>query len=224
MCVSLPLLPLLAFGWLSLPMLGWLAAAAAPVLIHLWSRRQYRAMPWAAMEYLLAANRRQQARRRVEQWLMLAVRTLLIVLVVMAVAEPYLEAARPGSAAGGAVHRVLVLDGSYSMGCRGPDATRFDRAKQIARRIVNLSRQGDAFSLVLMADRPRVIIGTAAVEHAAVIREIDNLELTEAGADLPAAISAVRRLVEDVAARNGRLQAREVYFRATCSGRPGRRP
>ena len=170
--------PLLAFGWLSLPMLGWLAAAAAPVLIHLWSRRQYRAMPWAAMEYLLAANRRQQTRRRLEQWLMLAVRTLLVVLVVVAVAGPYMEAARPAAAGGGAVHRVLVLDGSYSMGCRGPDATRFERAKRIARQIVNAGRQGDAFSLVLMADRPRVIIGGAAVEPAAVIREIDNLELT----------------------------------------------
>ena len=36
-------------------MLWWLAAAAAPLLIHLLSRRRYREVSWAAMEYLLAA-------------------------------------------------------------------------------------------------------------------------------------------------------------------------
>ena len=76
-------------------------------------------MPWAAMEYLLAANRRQQARRRVEQWLMLAVRTLLVVLVV----GPWpgrIWRRRAARAAGGPTHRVLVLDGSYSMAYRRP--------------------------------------------------------------------------------------------------------
>ena len=53
-------------------MLGWLAAAAAPILIHLWSRRRYREMSWAAMEYLLAALRQSRRRLRFEQWLLLA--------------------------------------------------------------------------------------------------------------------------------------------------------
>ena len=43
-------------------MLAWLAAAAVPILIHLWSRRRYREMYWAAMEYLLAAVRRSRRR------------------------------------------------------------------------------------------------------------------------------------------------------------------
>ena len=75
--------PLLAFGIANLPMLGWLAAAAAPIVIHLWNRRQHREMPWAAMEYLLAAVQRQSRRLLVEQWLLLAIRTLLVVLVVL---------------------------------------------------------------------------------------------------------------------------------------------
>ena len=58
-------------------MLGWLAAAAAPLLIHLWNRRKYREVPWAAIEYLLAAMRKNSRRMQLEQWLLLAVRTLL---------------------------------------------------------------------------------------------------------------------------------------------------
>ncbi len=79
----LPFPPLLAFGFTNLPMLGWLGAAAAPILIHLWSRRRYRQMYWAAMEYLLAALRRTRRWMNLEQWLLLLVRTLIVVLVVL---------------------------------------------------------------------------------------------------------------------------------------------
>ena len=57
---------LFAFGFESLPMLGWLAAAAAPWLIHLLSRRKHRETAWAAMEFLLAAVKRRTRRIRIE--------------------------------------------------------------------------------------------------------------------------------------------------------------
>jgi hypothetical protein len=204
--------PLLAFGWFSLPMLGWLTAAAAPLLIHLWSRRKYREVSFAAMEYLLAAVRRQSRRLLLEQWLLLAIRTLLIVLVVLAVAEQPNERAGMAFTPGSHVHRVLVLDGSYSMAYKPADKTRFDRAKELARQIVNDSPQGDALTLVLMSLTPRVIVGTAALEPGPILREIDGLQLPHAGADLPAAIPAIRQLIDNVAADNPVLGRHEVYF------------
>jgi hypothetical protein len=204
--------PLIAFGWISLPMLGWLGAAAAPILIHLLSRRKYREVSFAAMEYLLAAVRRRTRRLLFEQWLLLAVRTLLVVLVVLAVAEPYIERAGAAFTPGGHVHRVLVFDGSYSMAYKPADKTRFEHAKEIARQIVRDSPQGDAFTLLLMSSTPRVIVGTAALEPAAILQEIDNLELPHTTADLPAAIPAIRQLITTVAADNPRLDRHEVYF------------
>ena len=53
-----------------------------PILIHLLNRRKFREMRWAAMRFLLAAIRKNQRRIRIEQWLLLAIRTLLILLVV----------------------------------------------------------------------------------------------------------------------------------------------
>ncbi len=216
--------PLFAFGWANLPMLGWLAAAAAPILIHLWSRRKYREMSWAAMEYLLAAVRRQTRRLLVEQWLLLAVRTLLVVLVVLAVAEPYVERAGLAFAPGGHAHRVLVLDGSYSMAYKPTDKTRFERAKELARQIVEESPQGDAFTLVLMSSPPRVVVGTPALEPSAIVQEIDNLQLPHTTADLPATIAAIRQVVENVAdARIRGSSGTRSTSSPTCSGSPGRR-
>ena len=43
------------------------------------------------MQFLLAAMRRNSRRLQLQQWLLLAVRMLIIALVVLAVAEPYGE-------------------------------------------------------------------------------------------------------------------------------------
>lgn len=193
-------------------MLGWLAALVIPLLIHLWSRRNYRETSWAAMEYLLAAAKRQSRRILFRQWLLLAVRMALIALVVLAVAEPYLQRAGIAPAVNGNTHRMLVLDGSYSMAYRPTDKTRFERAKELARQIVQESPQGDAFTLVVLSSPPRVVVAAPALDPAEIVREIDNLWLPQTTADLPATIAAIRRVVEDAQRENPRLSRHEVYF------------
>src|SRR3954452_17565586 len=96
-----------AFGFANFALLGWLVAAAAPLLIHLWSRHRYGEAPWAAMQFLLAAMKKNARRMQLQQWLLLAIRTLIIVLVVLAVAEPYGEQLRAGSTTAPA-HQIIV--------------------------------------------------------------------------------------------------------------------
>ncbi|MEX2111652.1 MAG: BatA domain-containing protein, partial [Pirellulales bacterium] len=207
----IPTQPLLiAFGFGNLLMLGWLAAAAAPILIHLWNKRKYREVPWAAIEYLLAAMRKNSRRMRLEQWLLLAVRTLIIVLVVMAVAQPFLEQAGFNFMPGGRTLKVLVLDGSYSMEYKPTDKSRFDSAKQWATRIVDESAQGDAFALVLMASPPSVIVASPASEPTDFLDEIENLRLPHGGADLPATLLQVEQILQ--AAEGGGWARQEVFF------------
>src|SRR5436190_20130037 len=135
---------LIAFGFANLAMLGWLAAAAAPLLIHLWSRHRFRESPWAAMQFLLAAMRKNARRLQLQQWLLLAVRTLIILLVVLAVAEPYgMRLLAEGGAA--PVHKILVIDGSYSMSYRAGSSTNFANTKQLASELVTKSGSGDVF-------------------------------------------------------------------------------
>ena len=79
---------LLAFGFATPAILGWLAVAAAPVLIHWLFRRHYREVTWAAMQFLQEAIRKQSRRTRFEQLLLLAVRVMVLVLMVLALARP----------------------------------------------------------------------------------------------------------------------------------------
>jgi hypothetical protein len=117
----------LAFGFGNVWMLGWLAAAAAPILIHLWNRRHYRRVPWAATQFLLAALQTQARRLRIEQWLLLALRVAAIALAMLAAAGPYATPPRRSAVAAEPVHRIFVLDRSFSMAYRPAAETLFDR-------------------------------------------------------------------------------------------------
>jgi len=203
---------LLAFGLGNLAMLGWLAAAAAPLLIHLWSRRKYREVPWAAVTFLLAAMRRTSRRIQLQQWLLLAVRTLIILLVVLALAEPYGVGTLAGGFGGGPAHKVLVIDGSYSMAYRASETTLFQSAKQLASQLVRESGAADTFTIILMGEPSTTILRREVLDHSAVIAEIKSLRQAHAGADLPGALTLVAESLDDRSEAGRRPERQEVYF------------
>lgn len=203
---------LLGFGFTHLSMLAWLAAAAVPVIIHLWSRRQYREVPWAAMQYLLAALRKQRRRLLLEEWLLLALRTLVIMLAVLAVAEPYLHQRGLAVATGQRTHRLLILDASYSMAYQPGAISRSRRAREIAAEIVGQSPQGDAFTLISMAVPPRVLVATPSFDARQIVAEIEQAPLAHTSADLPGTLRAAAELVDRVRREQPRLERHAVYF------------
>jgi hypothetical protein len=202
---------LLALGFTDFWMLGWLAAAAAPIVIHLWNKRKHREIEWAAMEYLLAAIRKNSRRIRVEQWLLLAIRTSIVVLAVLAVAGPYVQNFAGAFAVGEPTHKVLVIDSSYSMDYR-TNKTQFERAKQLAKQVVEQSSAADGFTLVQMGAPPRVVISSPVSESGTIAEEIENLELSHCGADLPAAMAQIDEMIQLAKAEQPNLGHAQVYF------------
>jgi hypothetical protein len=184
-----------ALGFANPALLYGLAAASVPILIHLLNRRKYREVPWAAMRFLLAAIRKNRRRIRIEQWLLLAVRTLIVLLVVAAMAKPFLESMGV-VIVGRRVHRVLVIDASLSMGYNAAGTSRFDRAKALAGELVKGSRSGDAISVILMGRPPRVVIGAPSPNLKEVQKEIADLPITHEGTDLTATFEAIDRVLD----------------------------
>jgi hypothetical protein len=187
---------LFALGFANLPMLYGLGAASLPIIIHLLNRRKFRETRWAAMQFLLAAIRKNYRRIRLEQWLLLAVRTLVVILVVLAMAQPFLESlgAIP-VLAGQRTHRVIVLDGSLSMAYTPADVSRFEQAKTVAARLVKDARRGDAISVLVMGDPPRVVIGDPSPNHSAVLKEIEEITLPHGATDLTASFETLDRVL-----------------------------
>ncbi len=204
--------PIFAAFFTSPAILFWAVAAAAPLIIHLLNKRKHRETEWAAVEYLLAALRKNARRIRIEQWLLLAIRTLLVLLVVLAAAEPYLEDVGLSLVSGQRTHKVLVIDGSFSMAYRPTDKSRFDRAKELAIQIVQESKQGDGFTLVLMSAPPTVVVGTPAFEPRDFTEEIESLALPHGGGNLPQTLVKVDEILSTARREHPRLTREEVYF------------
>jgi len=71
-------------------MLAGLAAVAVPIIIHLLNRSRARILDWGAMRFLLASLAAQNRRILLEEIILLALRCLLVALVVLAMARPFL--------------------------------------------------------------------------------------------------------------------------------------
>lgn len=133
-------------------MLWGLGAASVPILIHLFARRRYRTVRWAAMEFLRLAHRKNQRRLRLENLLLLLIRTALIVLLVMALARPFVSGQVAKAVAPQATHTTVILDNSYSMDRNEGVTTPFARAVAEATKIASTLSAEDTFTLYLTND------------------------------------------------------------------------
>ena len=182
------------------PLLLWgLAGAAVPVLIHLFNRRRYRRLSWAAMDFLLAAYRRTRRRMRLENFLLLLARCAAVSLLALAVARPFASAA---GALGQLTERrrdqVVVLDASYSMGFREGGTTPFERAIDVAREIVDRARpeRGDKIRLVQAKTRPEEIPGATKDDLLRALETLASSGPSQEGSDFRQTLAFLERVVE----------------------------
>lgn len=166
-------------------MLFWGAAAAIPILIHLFARQRYKKVPWAAMEFLLRAYKKTQRRIRLEHLLLLLLRILAILLFVLALADPKLN---PGALVGGLDARrevVVILDTSYSMGLTGSDSgTAMSRAKgQIQKLLRGLHQDRGDTVTVITAGKPAALSIKGDSDLDRVQSVLDEIELGDGATD-----------------------------------------
>jgi Aerotolerance regulator N-terminal/von Willebrand factor type A domain len=166
-------------------MLAGTAMGSAPVIIHLLNRQRYKRITWAAMHWLLASFKKSSRRLQIEDLILLIIRILVLVLLALALARPFL--AESGSFLGGKshVHRLILLDTSFSMGYGTGGKNAFVRAKEIARDKLTTSTtlsSGDAVTVIYATDRPRARV-KASTNLNEVYREVDGAELSHAGTD-----------------------------------------
>ena len=86
-----------------------------PILIHLLNQRRHRTIDWGAMQFLLSAKRMSRGMARLKQWLIMAMRMLVIAGLIFVITRP-LSSGWVGSLTGGKPETVVViLDRSASM-------------------------------------------------------------------------------------------------------------
>ena len=155
--------------------------AAIPIIIHLLSKRRVRKVRWAAMEWLMNAMKRHQRRLRLENWLILLLRTAAVILLGLAIARPVITDDTLAGLFNSRRTVYLVIDNSYSTEARMDARAVFDRVQHEAELVLDDISSEDVIAVVTTNDphldvsagtRPHVLVGrTVGREGAARAKE-----------------------------------------------------
>jgi hypothetical protein len=141
------------------PLVWWgLPLIAAPLIIHLINLLRHRRVRFAAMELLLASQKKYKTRVLLKQLLLLALRTAAVAGIVLALAQPRWRSALGSLFGGGRLHVVLV-DDSLSMDDRAgageparATAAAFDRGRRVAEQVADdAAARGDELAVGLFS-------------------------------------------------------------------------
>ncbi|VTS03963.1 VWA domain-containing protein [Tuwongella immobilis] len=197
-----------------------LAAISLPVVIHLLNRRRYQVVNWAAMRFLLAAQQQRVRKLRLESWLLLLVRILILLALILAMAAvtpwadsiwrrlfPNAAVTLPASAI--RTHRILVMDASYSMLTQTGEQTRWESAQKLASEWFQSAAPGDGFSLIVLKNPSEMVVAGPVDDRSKILAEIASMTPSHGNADLASGLN----LLSDVLARSpGKYDRREILF------------
>jgi len=217
-------LTLILFAFLfETPLLAILAASGAvsiPVVIHLLRRFRRQVVDLPTIRFLLQAKKVQEKRWRLEQWFLLLLRCLMVLLLVAACTaampwvEPYWRNIFPnmqGQKALGTIrsHTILVFDSSLSMLATKDGKSAFDKAKSNAEKFSQACELGDSISLIQMSFPPKTIINEPSEDLDKVRDEILALVPTHGCSDLAGTLALVEALLQRSPSR---FKERRVIF------------
>jgi hypothetical protein len=131
-----------------------LAALAVPVVIHLTQRERKTVVEFPSLMFLRRVPYESVQRRRIRDWLLLALRAAALAIIIAAFARPLVRGSELAAAAGGAREVVLLVDRSYSMSA----GDSWTRAQQAARRALQTIGPSDRVSLVFFGSGAELVL------------------------------------------------------------------
>lgn len=126
--------------------------ALVPIALHLMRRRR-RVVQWAAIDFLLESDRRNRARVRVGELLLLAARVLCVLLAGLLAAGPKSAELLGGWFGSDRALHLVLLDDSASMSQQEEDQTAWDEASRALDRLADSVREaGDELVVARYSD------------------------------------------------------------------------
>ncbi|MFM7245428.1 MAG: BatA domain-containing protein [Planctomycetaceae bacterium] len=178
----------------------WVLAAlplmALPLIIHLINQRRFQTVPWAAMQFLLAAKALSRGYSRLRHWLIMALRMLAVAAVILAVGRPLSRGWLALAAGGRPDSAIVILDRSPSMQAMAAagGVSKLDTGRrQLAASLATL-RAGRVLVLSDPAQGPEEVASPEAIADLAAAGPV------AASADLPALLQAAYEFIRENAA------------------------
>lgn len=189
---------------------GFLALASIPLIIYLINRQRYQRVSWAAMEFLLRAMHKNRRRLRLENLLLLIIRTLIVLLFVLAMMRPFLESSVLTQLGGRSRAEIIVIDRSYSMGLREGHRPLLIEAVERAKQLINELGKGDRVGLFLAGgntdvvfSEPHYLTDDITGGSGLLLDELEDIEVGYRTLDLAFTLQEVARWVREKGGEGG---------------------
>jgi hypothetical protein len=176
-------------------------AVLAPILAHLIRKRPQDVIDFSSVLFLDPSAPRLTSRSRIEQWVLLLLRSLILLALAFAFARPYLKtfvqqnaATEPGKV------RFLLIDASASMKRPGLWEDAIEKAKDY----LSKSAPADSLAVYLLTDRLEPVVSLEqarqgpAQSHALALQRLDGLSPTWFASDIgKGLVQALELLAEE---------------------------
>jgi hypothetical protein len=182
--------------FLNAALLFGLGALVVPPIVHLFSRRKYEVIDWAAMQFLQLSTKTRRKIFLEHFWLML-LRVLVLALLVLGLAAPQVTSRLFGTTtAGGPRDVVLLIDGSASMSYQDDGGTAAEAAKTWVEQFISKLRPGDRVAIFQVRSTPVPIVPALTADHSQARTALELLGPPKGTADWPAAVQSALTLLE----------------------------
>lgn len=184
--------------------LGGLALVGIPIVLHLLMRRKPKRIEFPALRFIQLTRESTQRRMRFQHILLLALRVLIIMLVVLAMARPRssgLSAVLGDDESPVAV--ALVFDCSARMQYKQANLTRLDEARALALQTLSELPRGSKIAVCDNRRGPKAF----QVDLGAARTAVERLTTVASGVPLPMAAEEALRLLEE-----SELPHRELFL------------
>lgn len=176
-------------------MLLWAAGAVAiPLLLHLIQRRRTTRIPFSTIRFLQLARKRSSNRIRMENLLLWLLRTLIILLLVLAFAQPVLRTTGFGNLlSSGRRDVAIVLDVSSSMDYESGKEDVWSRAREAAKSVIRSLKEGDRACMFLAAEKPIPLIEKPSGKLQEMLQMLENQEVLPGTSNFRPALQAATK-------------------------------
>ena len=180
-------------------LLGGLAVAA-PILIHLLNKRRFKIVQWAAMDFLFEADKKNRRRVQLENFILLMLRCLAMLLLALMLARPFLPSSVTAvMQQSQKVERVIMIDDSLSQRVINDSQSSLDMAResvtQLVTQLANSTDTEDWLTVMLTSDTSQFLIDNQPLTPTTLtghLQTIEDINYSDQAADYSQALAGMK--------------------------------
>ena len=189
-------------------LLAGLAAVLIPLVIHFLRKQSVRKKVFGTIRFLQHAIKKESKRIGLENKYLMYLRMLLITILVLALAKPVITFSSTKLVKEGEkTAAVILIDTSYSMGCNDNGVVRLERAKKLAKDVLDSIGPDDVVTLVSVAETADPVVSEFTGDLQDVADLIDSLEISYETTNIAAGMTVAETMLKNYDAGN-----REIYL------------